>query len=321
MISGRGTDADRAALSAALSRASALRLEAAAATSYLEAIAHAPHSAPADLVEELVAEGAGQARTTAPPARRLSLRWFAPNLRTVAACAVVVLAGGATWSIHRWQQEPAEAVDVDDGVLKKSAPLVPLHPTTAPPAETQAPAPAAVPAAPPASSPAVAPAPPAAAAPADAVAPAAREAAPPPVEAQRSAVPPAALSDGAAMRRRVPTVAVTAKPAAPCPPPPANDAAPGAVPAQGAADAAPPADCAAPPADRFTGGAPGGDSSAAAAAAAPAKPTRVLRPTLTAPPVDGSLGQLVAPTPMTQAPRPVETSPDLQSAPPAAPPR
>lgn len=320
VISGRGTDADRAALSAALSRATSLRLEASAATSFIEAIAHAPHSAPADLVDELVAEG----NAKAVPAR--ARRWFVPSLRrAVAACAVVVVAAGATWSIHRWQQEPAESAD--DVVLKKSAPLKPLNSTVTAPAQTPAPPPPAVSSPSPAAS-----VPPAPEAPTDVVAPAARQAAPAatdfaaPLAARRAAAPP----PGAEMRRTVPTVAVTAKPVAPCPPPAASDTAKDiakaeSAPAQGAAGATPPSDCASPPANRFTSAPPGdGSAPAAAASTAPAKAMHVLRPTLTAPPVDGSLGRLVAPTPMTQMPRPgaapppVDPSPEPQSAPPPA---
>jgi len=96
VISGRGTDADRAELSAALAGSSALRLEAVSSASYLEAIAQAPHTAPADLVEDLLAEDDAMGRAEATPVRARLRRWLAPNLRTVAACAVVLTAAGTT---------------------------------------------------------------------------------------------------------------------------------------------------------------------------------------------------------------------------------
>jgi len=296
VISGGGTAQDRDELSAALAGSSGLRLEAAASAAYLEAIAQAPRTAPADLVEDLIAGDTAPALAAAARAPR---RRFAPGLRTMAACAVVLIAAGATWSVYRWQEDAGET---GEGVLKKSAPLKPLGTISAPPAE--APRQSAAPAPPPAPAPA----------PPD-FSPLQESAAPP-----RAVVAPLgtpvrdaarALHATSVPAKPVATIAVTAKPAAPCPPPadkPASEpvGTRNVVPAAVDVAAAPPlTDCAAPPTDRFADGPVGPASSEPPAASAPAQAaTRVLRPTLTAPPVEGSLGRLVAPTPLSQAPPP-----------------
>lgn len=348
LIAGRGSAEERAVLIDALSRSAELRLNAESAHVFVDRLERAPRTAPADLVEEVLAEDADAhdaaddthddeerhdnvvrfaAAAAAPaaraPVRGASVRVPPPRMwpKAVAACAVLMIAGGAAFTID-W---PSAWHGVDNALRPAPAPV-----STPPSAPAQAePAPAPPPIAlgvqqklsQPAgdSLDALAPAAPA---PSTAL----------PKSGALSLVPAEPSSDAspsldantlraAAGRVRgearatdapppqpVATIAVTGKPAQPCLPD-VNAAAAGAPAAPSSSviaarvdanPAPPPTQCDTAPTDRFADR----PANAPDAAKPSVKTRRVLRPALTAAPVDDAMRQLVAPTPLAGRPPP-----------------
>jgi hypothetical protein len=136
LLSGANVEAARQALADAVARSASVRLDAEAALAFIDAIEQSAESAPAHLVEELV-----RADTLAPARadrvkpgfwqRMLGGSRPAQRWRMVGACAVVLIAAGASWSIYEQQY----------GFV--SAPPAPMEKTTIEqPAVADAPAPA-----------------------------------------------------------------------------------------------------------------------------------------------------------------------------------
>jgi hypothetical protein len=168
ILSGTATEAECRALHEAAATSGATRLEAQSALAFIEGIEQAPLTAPAHLVEQAVAEqglvgqaleeqalaSAGAARTRPRPGVWSRVRsGLSGNLigrrggRAVAACAVMLMAAGLSWSLLRPPAEmgPAPLVVPVAPTAKQASPIsaIGAPPDVAPPA-----APALVPAAP-----------------------------------------------------------------------------------------------------------------------------------------------------------------------------
>ena len=97
ILSGTATPAQCRAFQEAAMRSSAVRLEAQSALAFLNRIDAAPLAAPAHLVAQTLASAGG-----APPRSRPGI-WSRlmrrPGRQVVAACAVMLMAGGVSWSL------------------------------------------------------------------------------------------------------------------------------------------------------------------------------------------------------------------------------
>lgn len=108
LLSGSNADAARQTLADAAARSASVRLDAEAALAFIDAIEQSAQTAPAHLVEELLlADKHVPARTESVrpgfwPRVAGGLRLAQP-WRIVGACAVVLIAAGASWSFY-WQQ-------------------------------------------------------------------------------------------------------------------------------------------------------------------------------------------------------------------------
>jgi hypothetical protein len=160
ILSGTATDAQCQAFQEAAMRSSAARLDARSALAFVDGIEQAPATAPAHLVQQLLAPagraasgliGASQemqlAAAAAAPSgaaetrkagiwSRVSQRWLvAPRGRMAAACAMLLMAGGLTWSLWRPAQSPEDGSIVPVETSPKDAPLLrpePVKPAPAP---------------------------------------------------------------------------------------------------------------------------------------------------------------------------------------------
>jgi hypothetical protein len=137
ILSGTATDAQCQAFQEAAMRSSAVRLDARSALAFVDGIEQAPATAPAHLVQQILAPagraaagliGASQemrlAAAAAAPSgaaetreagiwSRVSQRWLvAPRGRMAAACAMLLMAGGLTWSLWRPTQSPEHGLIV-----------------------------------------------------------------------------------------------------------------------------------------------------------------------------------------------------------------
>jgi hypothetical protein len=153
ILSGTATEAQCGAFRAAAMTSAAARLEAQSALAFVDSIEQAPLAAPAHLVEQAVAF---TGTTRARPGIWSSL-WSGPsgNLfgrpggRVVAACAVMLMAGGLAWSVLGPAQVGPQSVAP---VLTPPTEVQPVNAVGPPPAGAPVVAPAAAPA--PAASPA-----------------------------------------------------------------------------------------------------------------------------------------------------------------------
>jgi hypothetical protein len=144
ILSGTATNAQCDGFQAAASSSGAVRLEALSALAFVDGIAQAPLAAPADLVEQVLASpGNAPSRPRSSIRSRLlshllGRRIGARRGQVAAACVMMLLAGGVSWSLLRG---PADMGP--DGVA------VPTSPKSAPiigaPEPALAPAPGPVP--------------------------------------------------------------------------------------------------------------------------------------------------------------------------------
>jgi hypothetical protein len=165
ILSGTATNAQCHAFQEAAMTSGAVRLDAQSALAFVDGIEQAPLKAPAHLVEQVLASAAG-----APPRPRpgiWSRLWGAPRGQVAAACAVMLVAGGLSWSLLlRPADLPADhsavpvATNPDEGPpVSDIAPKRAPEPAFAPaPALAPEPAPAFAPAPAPAFAPVPAPA-------------------------------------------------------------------------------------------------------------------------------------------------------------------
>ena len=100
VLSGTATPAECQAFQEAATTSSAARLEAQSALAFLDSIEAAPLAAPAHLVAQSLASAGGGAPSSARPGiwSRLMRR---PSRQAAAACAVMLMAGGVSWSLLR----------------------------------------------------------------------------------------------------------------------------------------------------------------------------------------------------------------------------
>jgi hypothetical protein len=148
ILSGTATDAQSQAFQAAAMTSGAVRLEAQSALAFVDGIEQTPLKAPAHLVEHVLASAAGAPSRSRPGIwSRLS---GAPRGQVAAACVVMLMAGGLSWSLLL---RPAD--------LPAGHPIAPAatSPKAEPPISDIAPKPAPAPAFAPSPAPAFGPAP------------------------------------------------------------------------------------------------------------------------------------------------------------------
>ena len=150
ILSGTAGAASCHAFQEAAVESGAARLEAQSALAFVEGIEPAPLAAPAHLVEQVLAAADGAPATSKPGiwSRIAHGRLGRRPAQVVAACAVMLMAGGLSWSLL-WRPaelgptNPKEAPSLGD-VLPEPSPAPALAPTRAlsPSPEPVAPAPA-----------------------------------------------------------------------------------------------------------------------------------------------------------------------------------
>jgi hypothetical protein len=147
ILSGTATDAQSQAFQAAAMTSGAVRLEAQSALAFVDGIEQTPLKAPAHLVEHVLASAAGAPSRSRPGIwSRLS---GAPRGQVAAACVVMLMAGGLSWSLLL---RPADLPAGDPAVPaatspKEGPPISDIAPNPAPaPAFAPSPAPAFAPA-------------------------------------------------------------------------------------------------------------------------------------------------------------------------------
>jgi hypothetical protein len=152
LLSGSDVETARRTVAEATLRSAALRLDAESALAFVDAIEQSPRTAPADLVEEMLAADRADRtglvpREDAGASALWSLiaggSWSARRWRMATACMVLLVAGVASWSAY-WQQTNPTVSDSVLPVAKKtseprSVANAPAPPSPAPPlATTQA---------------------------------------------------------------------------------------------------------------------------------------------------------------------------------------
>jgi hypothetical protein len=145
ILSGTATDAQCQAFQEAAMTSGAVRLEAQSALAFVDGIEQAPLKAPADLVEQVLAPSAGAPLRSRPGIwSRLS---GAPRGQVAAACVVMLVAGGLSWSLLlRPADLPSDPAAVPVATSPKEEPPSDMAPRLAPaPAFAPSPAPAFVP--------------------------------------------------------------------------------------------------------------------------------------------------------------------------------
>lgn len=115
LLSGSDVEAARRTVAEATLRSAAARLDAESALAFVDAIGQSPETAPAHLVEEMLAgdraAGTGLAPREGAGISALWLRiaggsWSVRPWRMAAACAVVLIAGVSSWSAFWLQTDP-----------------------------------------------------------------------------------------------------------------------------------------------------------------------------------------------------------------------
>jgi hypothetical protein len=158
ILSGTATDAQCQAFQEAAMTSGAVRLEAQSALAFVDGIEQTPLKAPAHLVEHVLAIAAG-----APSRSRLGI-WSrlsgAPRRQVAAACGVMLMAGGLSWSLLlRPADLPADPAVPPATNPEAEPPIGDIAPKLAPaPAFAPAPAPTFAPTPAPEFAPAPAPA-------------------------------------------------------------------------------------------------------------------------------------------------------------------
>jgi hypothetical protein len=147
ILSGTATEAQCGAFRAVAATSGAARLDAQSALAFVDSIEQAPLAAPAHLVEQAVAfTGATRSRPGIWSGLWSSLSgnlFGRPGGRVVAACAVMLMAGGLAWSVLGPADVGPHAVAP---VLTPPTEVQPVSAVGPPPAGTPAGAPAASPA-------------------------------------------------------------------------------------------------------------------------------------------------------------------------------
>ena len=147
ILSGTATHAQCREFQEAAGTSGALRLEAQSALAFVESVEQSPRAAPAHLVEQVLAS-AGRAPSRSRPgiwSRLSGSRLGRRRGQLVAACAVMLMAGGLSWSLLRAPAElPADHAVVPAAMSpEEGAPVGHSSPKPAPaPAATPAAAPA-----------------------------------------------------------------------------------------------------------------------------------------------------------------------------------
>lgn len=147
ILSGTATDAQCHGFQEAAAASDAVRLEAQSALAFVEGIEQAPLTAPAHLVEQVLKSAAGAPLDSKPGIwSRLSGSLLVGRRgQVVAACAVMLMAGGLSWSLL-WRPadlapdgaaipattSPKEALPVDGPQPGPASVLVPAAPASAP---------------------------------------------------------------------------------------------------------------------------------------------------------------------------------------------
>ena len=116
LLSGSDAEEARRTFAEATLRSAAARLDAESALAFVDAIEQSPQTAPTHLVEEmLAADGAADAGSALPRytgglssvwSAIVGDPWSARRWRMSAACAVLLVAGVASWSAYRLQTNP-----------------------------------------------------------------------------------------------------------------------------------------------------------------------------------------------------------------------
>jgi hypothetical protein len=154
LLSRDNAEAARQMIETAAARSAAIRLDVQSARTFVDAVEQSPQSAPAHLVDALLAaDRARLTHSTAPAARaKTKTIWSrivgrsssARRWRIVTACTVLLAAGAASWSVY-WQQTgpvadnsvalpAAKATSEASAIAARPAPLTPVL-TTAQPCE------------------------------------------------------------------------------------------------------------------------------------------------------------------------------------------
>jgi hypothetical protein len=141
LLSGSDVETARWTVAEATLRSAAIRLDAESALAFVDAIEQSPRTAPAELVEELLAadrtDGTGSVPGKGAGASALwSLiaggSWSARRWRMAAACTVLLVAGVASWSAY-WQQTNPTAGDSVLPMAKTTSEPRPVAAAPAPP--------------------------------------------------------------------------------------------------------------------------------------------------------------------------------------------
>jgi hypothetical protein len=118
LLSGSDAEAAHRTVAEAMLRSAAARLDAEAALAFVDAIEQSPQTAPAHLIEEMLAADRAAGAGSAPPLKAAAMStvwsliaggsWPARRWRMAAACAVLLVAGVASWSVY-WPQTSSTA--------------------------------------------------------------------------------------------------------------------------------------------------------------------------------------------------------------------
>jgi hypothetical protein len=131
ILSGTATPAQCQAFQEAAMRSSAVRLEAQAALAFLNRIDAAPLAAPAHLVAQTLASAGGAAAPVRPGIWSRFMR--RPGRQMAAACAVMLMAGGVSWSLLRRGDLTGDGVPVPPASSPQAVgPLKVIEPAPAP---------------------------------------------------------------------------------------------------------------------------------------------------------------------------------------------
>ena len=115
LLSGSDVESARRTVAEATLRSAAVRLDAESALAFVDAIEQSPRTAPADLVEEMLAADRADGTDSVPregagaPALWSLIAggsWSARRWRMAAACMLLLVAGVASWSVYWPQTNP-----------------------------------------------------------------------------------------------------------------------------------------------------------------------------------------------------------------------
>ena len=142
LLSGADRQAARRSVADAMLRCAAARLDAQSALAFVAAIERSPQSAPARLVEEMLAGDIAEAARSAAPRTRTGIAniwslivggsWSARRWRMAAVCTVLLMAGAA--SVYRMQMNPAMEGAPPSPMVETSSKPAAIAPAPPPPA-------------------------------------------------------------------------------------------------------------------------------------------------------------------------------------------